>query len=51
MIAANGRRLGAERGVDGDERLRCTRVSGGLSMDILAVRNSYDENQQLIVGN
>jgi hypothetical protein len=49
--APNGRRVSGSRRADGDERVRRTRVLGGLSIDVLAVRNAYDENEQLIVSN
>ena len=32
-------------------RVRCTRVLGGLSIDVLAVRDSNDEHHQLVIGN
>jgi hypothetical protein len=45
----NGRRVSGERRGEADERVRCTRVLGGLSVNVLVVRDSHDENEQLIV--
>ena len=47
----NGLRVSGERGGEADERVRCTRMLGGLSVDVLPVRDSYDENDQLVIGN
>ena len=47
--APNGQRISGERRVEGDERVRCMRVLGGLAVDVLAVCDPYDENEKFIV--
>jgi hypothetical protein len=36
--------------LDGDRRVRCTRVLGGLSINVFPMGNPYDENEELVVG-
>jgi hypothetical protein len=47
----NGRRVSGSRRAEGEERVRCTRVLGGLPIDVFTICDSYDENLELGISN